>query len=158
MPTVNPTLPVKYPKLPIAPGFPSGVVGDLEYGPRTEENQLRKDAMDSRSAIVKKEGPAATSALLEELNGLKKDMKKVIKVIRKHHAQLSPPVVDRHGKIQRGVATQNWDPVGQELLRKLTEKYEIPPEDVIQFCKAQQKFDETRELRELQRRLDALLK
>jgi hypothetical protein len=142
--------------LPIAHGFPSLVVGDLEYGPRTKENQLRKDATDSRSAIVEKEGTAATRALLEELNGLKKDMKKVIRVIRKHHAQLSPPVVDRGGKIQRGVATQNWDPVGQELLRKLTEKYEISPENVIQFCKAQQQYDETRETRELERRLAAL--
>ena len=97
----------------------STAVGGLEYGPRTKENQLRKDATDSRSEIVEKEGTAATRALLEELNGLKKDLKRVIRVIRNHHAQLSPAVVDRSGKIQRGVAPQNWDPVGLELLRKL---------------------------------------
>jgi hypothetical protein len=107
---------------------------DVSRDKATKKIDSQKEATAERAKTVASEGTPATRALMDEMNALKADLKKVIRVCRSMHAKLSP--------VGRGGVPESWDRPSEELLRKLSEKFEIPPEIVILHQKAEKRWAE----------------
>jgi hypothetical protein len=115
--------------------------GILEGPPTRSKFEVSAESVPAaiRAETISGEfGTPATSALADELNSLKKDFKKVIRICRSLQAQVS--------QLQRAVGPNaaprpGMDVTDQEVLRKLVEKFEIWPEYIITNAKGQKKWD-----------------